>query len=336
MAEPRDDLRPILSVSLGYKTDSLLVNLQLALSNLAKQDPMLKPQLGSADGQITLLGMSEAELESLCERISNDYKVEIEAGTPQVLYLETIRKEAEAEGKYIRQTGGCANYAHCKIRLSPNDSSIGYEFVNNIQNGVIPSQFIASIDEGIREAMDGGVLAGCAMVNVTATLYDGSYHQTESNEMAYKIAASIAFKEAARKAHPILLEPIMSAEIFAPEEFMGIVIADVNNRRGRIKSIESRDGSQVIHAIVPLSETLSSSLYGQVHYPTRFSHYEPAFRGGDAGENEAGVTANRPRTPTSGSRHAAVRPEEQFESSDAIGRRRDGHGSEPFGNLAEG
>jgi len=205
-------------------------------------------------------------------------------GEPKVAFRETIRKESDAEGKYIRQTGGSGNYGHFKIRLKPNEPGKGYEFINDIKGGVIPKEYIKPIDQGIREALDGGILAGFPVVDVVVSLYDGSYHDVDSNEMAYKIAGSMAFKEAARKASPVLLEPVMAVEVTVPEDFVGTIIGDINSRRGRIESLEHAAGSQLVKAIVPLKEMfgyvndIRSSTQGRASYSMQFARYEEAPR----------------------------------------------------------
>ncbi len=204
-------------------------------------------------------------------------------GTPQVAYRETIRKPSDAEGKYIRQTGGSGNYGHCKIKVEPNPG-LGYEFSNDIKGGTIPKEYIKPIDMGIREALEGGVLAGFPMVDIKVSLYDGSYHDVDSNEMAFKIAGSLAIKEAARKANPVLLEPVMAVSVVVPEEFMGTIIGDLNSRRGRIENVEHSGGSQVVKASVPLKEMFNyathmrSSTQGRATYTMHFSRYEEAPR----------------------------------------------------------
>jgi elongation factor G len=212
-----------------------------------------------------------------------EFSVQANVGKPQVAYRETIRKNSQAEGKFIRQSGGRGQYGHVKIRLEPNPAK-GYEFVNDITGGTIPKEYIKPVDQGMSEAMEGGVLAGYPMVDVKATLYDGSYHEVDSNEMAFKIAGSMAFKEAARKASPVLLEPVMSVEVVVPEEYMGTIIGDLNSRRGHIEGMEHRAGSQVIKAIVPLAEMfgyathMRSTTQGRATYSMHFARYEEAPR----------------------------------------------------------
>jgi len=218
------------------------------------------------------------------DRMMREFGVQANVGKPQVAYRETIRKAAQAEGKYIRQTGGSGQYGHVRIRLEPNEPGKGYEFINDVVGGVIPKEFIKPVDQGIKEALEGGVLAGYEMVDVKATLYDGSYHDVDSNEMAFKIAGSMAFKEAARKASPVLLEPVMSVEVVVPEEYMGTIIGDLSSRRGRIEGLEHRAGSQVIKAMVPLAEmfgyatNMRSNTQGRATFSMHFSRYEEAPR----------------------------------------------------------
>ncbi len=228
--------------------------------------------------------MGELHLEIIIDRMMREYKVEANVGKPQVAYRETIRKHSEAEGKYIRQTGGRGQYGHVKLYVDPNEKGKGFEFVNDITGGSVPKEYIRPIEQGIKEAMEGGVLAGYEMVDVKVTLYDGSYHEVDSDEMAFKIAASIGFKEAARKASPVLLEPISSVEVVVPEEFMGVIIGDLNARRGRIEGLEHRAGSQVIKAMVPLAEMfgyatqMRSSTQGRATYSMHFAYYDEAPR----------------------------------------------------------
>jgi elongation factor G len=209
-----------------------------------------------------------------------EYKVEANVGKPQVAYRETIRRKSEAEGKYIRQTGGRGQYGHAKIRIEPNEPGKGYEFINEVVGGSVPKEFIKPIDQGIQEALEGGILAGYPMVDVKVELYDGSYHDVDSNEMAFKIAGSMAFKEAARKASPVLLEPVMAVEVVTPEDYAGVIMGDLSSRRGRIEGMEHRAGSQVIKAIVPLAEMfgyathMRSSTQGRAEYSMHFARYE--------------------------------------------------------------
>ena len=256
----------------------------VALGKLAQEDPTFKVSTDPDSGQTIIEGMGELHLEIIVDRMMREFNVQANVGKPQVAYRETIRKESQAEGKYIRQTGGSGQYGHVRIRLEPNEPGKGYEFVNDVVGGVIPKEFIKPVDQGIKEAMEGGVLAGYEMVDVKATLYDGSYHDVDSNEMAFKIAGSMAFKEAARKASPVLLEPVMSVEVVVPEEYMGTIIGDLSSRRGRIEGIEHRAGSQVIKAMVPLAEmfgyatNMRSNTQGRATFSMHFSRYEEAPR----------------------------------------------------------
>ncbi len=275
---------PVIAVAVEPKTKGDQEKMALALAKLAQEDPTFKVHTDPDSGQTIISGMGELHLEILVDRMMREFSVEANVGKPQVAYRETIRKAAEAEGKYIRQTGGRGQYGHVKIRLEPQPPGKGYEFVNDIVGGSVPKEFIKPVDQGIKEAMEGGVLAGYEMVDVKATLYDGSYHDVDSSEMAFKIAGSMAFKEAARKASPVLLEPVMSVEVVVPEDFAGAIMGDLSSRRGRIEGMEHRAGSQVIKAIVPLAEMfgyathMRSSTQGRATYSMHFARYEEAPR----------------------------------------------------------
>ncbi|MBZ5721355.1 MAG: elongation factor G [Acidobacteriia bacterium] len=275
---------PVISVAVEPKTKADQEKMGMALGKLAQEDPTFKVHTDPDSGQTIISGMGELHLEIIVDRMMREYKVEANVGKPQVAYRETIRKKSEAEGKYIRQTGGRGQYGHAKIRLEPNEPGKGYEFINDIIGGSVPKEFIKPIDQGIKEAMEGGVLAGYEMVDVKATLYDGSYHDVDSNEMAFKIAGSMAFKEAARKASPVLLEPVMAVEVVTPEDYAGVIMGDLSSRRGRIEGMEHRAGSQVIKAIVPLAEMfgyathMRSSTQGRAEYSMHFARYEEAPR----------------------------------------------------------
>jgi elongation factor G len=275
---------PVIAVAVEPKTKSDQEKMGVALGKLAQEDPTFKVSTDPDSGQTIIAGMGELHLEILVDRMMREFNVQANVGKPQVAYRETIRKQSQAEGKYIRQTGGSGQYGHVKIRLEPNEPGKGYEFVNDVVGGVIPKEFIKPVDQGIKEAMEGGVLAGYEMVDVKATLYDGSYHDVDSNEIAFKIAGSMAFKEAARKASPVLLEPVMSVEVVVPEEYMGTIIGDLSSRRGRIEGLEHRAGSQVIKAMVPLAEmfgyatNMRSSTQGRATFSMHFSRYEEAPR----------------------------------------------------------
>ncbi|HLI63907.1 MAG TPA: elongation factor G [Terriglobales bacterium] len=275
---------PVISVAVEPKTKGDQEKMGIALGKLAQEDPTFKVNTDPDSGQTIISGMGELHLEIIVDRMMREFNVQANVGKPQVAYRETIRKPSEAEGKYIRQTGGSGQYGHVKIRIEPNEPGKGYEFVNEVVGGVVPKEYIKPVDQGIKEAMEGGVLAGYEMVDVKATLYDGSYHEVDSNEMAFKIAGSMAFKEAARKASPVLLEPVMSVEVVVPEEYMGVIIGDLNSRRGRIEGIEHRAGSQVIKAMVPLAEmfgyatNMRSNTQGRATFSMHFSRYEEAPR----------------------------------------------------------
>ena len=275
---------PVIAVAVEPKTKSDQEKMGVALGKLAQEDPTFKVNTDPDSGQTIISGMGELHLEIIVDRMMREFNVQANVGKPQVAYRETIRKQSQAEGKYIRQTGGSGQYGHVRIRLEPNEPGKGYEFINEVVGGVIPKEFIKPVDQGIKEAMEGGVLAGYEMVDVKATLYDGSYHDVDSNEMAFKIAGSMAFKEAARKASPVLLEPVMSVEVVVPEEYMGTIIGDLSSRRGRIEGIEHRAGSQVIKAMVPLAEmfgyatNMRSNTQGRATFSMHFSRYEEAPR----------------------------------------------------------
>jgi elongation factor G len=275
---------PVISVAIEPKTKGDQEKMGVALSRLADEDPTFKVKTDIDSGQTIISGMGELHLEILVDRMKREHKVEANVGEPKVAFRETIRKTAEAEGKYIRQTGGSGNYGHVKIRLEPNEPGKGFEFVNEITGGVVPKEYIKPTEMGIREALHNGILAGYEMVDFKAVLYDGSYHDVDSNEMAFKIAGSMAYKEAARKASPVLLEPMMAVEVTVPEEHMGTIIGDINSRRGRIEGMEHSGGSQVIKAMVPLKEMfgyvndIRSSTQGRASYSMQFARYEEAPR----------------------------------------------------------
>jgi elongation factor G len=275
---------PVISVAVEPKTKADQEKMGMALGRLAQEDPTFKVHTDPDSGQTIISGMGELHLEIIVDRMMREYKVEANVGKPQVAYRETIRRPSEAEGKYIRQTGGRGQYGHAKIRIEPNQPGKGYEFVNEIVGGSVPKEYIKPIDQGMQEAMEGGVLAGYPMVDVKATLYDGSYHEVDSNEMAFKIAGSMAFKEAARRASPVLLEPVMAVEVVTPEDYAGTIMGDLSSRRGRIEGMEHRAGSQVIKAIVPLAEMfgyathMRSSTQGRAEYSMHFARYEEAPR----------------------------------------------------------
>ena len=245
---------PVIRVAIEPKTKAGQEKMGIALMKLAEEDPTFKTYTDEETGQTIIAGMGELHLEIIVDRLLREFKVEANVGAPQVAYKETIKKSVEQDTKYARQSGGKGQYGHVKIRVEPNESGKGYEFVNEVVGGAIPKEYIPAVDAGIQGAMLSGVLAGYPVVDVKVTLYDGSYHEVDSSEMAFKIAGSMAFKEACQKADPTLLEPIMKVCVIVPEEYMGDVIGDLNSRRGQIQGMEARSGAQQIDALVPLSE----------------------------------------------------------------------------------
>ncbi|MHB1653533.1 MAG: elongation factor G [Desulfitobacteriaceae bacterium] len=271
---------PVISVAIEPKTKADQEKMGGALSRLAEEDPTFKMHTDIETGQTIIEGMGELHLEIIVDRMQREFKVECNVGRPQVAYKETIRRSVKAEGKFIRQSGGRGQYGHCWIELEPLEAGSGFEFVNKVVGGVIPREYIAPISAGIVEAMQNGILAGYPVLDLRATVYDGSYHDVDSSEMAFKIAGSMAFKAAAVKADPAILEPVMKVEVTVPEEYMGDVIGDMNSRRGRIEGMEARAGAQVVRGFVPLSEMfgyatdLRSSTQGRGVYVMQFDHYE--------------------------------------------------------------
>ena len=245
---------PVIRVAIEPKTKAGQEKMGIALMKLAEEDPTFKTYTDEETGQTIIAGMGELHLEIIVDRLLREYKVEANVGAPQVAYKETIKKSVEQDTKYARQSGGKGQYGHVKIRVEPNESGKGYEFVNEIVGGAIPKEYIPAVDAGIQGAMEAGILAGYPVVDVKVTLYDGSFHEVDSSEMAFKIAGSMAFKEACRKANACLLEPIMKVSVIVPEDYMGDVIGDLNSRRGQIQGMEARPGAQQIDALVPLSE----------------------------------------------------------------------------------
>ena len=263
---------PVIRVAIEPKTKAGQEKMGLALVKLAEEDPTFKTYTDEETGQTIIAGMGELHLEIIVDRLLREFKVEANVGAPQVAYKETIKKQVEQDTKYARQSGGKGQYGHVKIRVEPNESGKGYEFVNAIVGGAIPKEYIPAVDAGIQGAMQAGVLAGYPVVDVKVTLYDGSFHEVDSSEMAFKIAGSMAFKEACRKANAVLLEPIMKVSVIVPEEYMGDVMGDLNSRRGQILGMEARPGAQQIDALVPLANMfgyatdLRSSTQGRGQY----------------------------------------------------------------------
>jgi elongation factor G len=275
---------PVIAVAVEPKTKSDQEKMSVALNKLAQEDPTFRVHSDPETAQTIISGMGELHLEIIVDRMMREFGVQANVGKPQVAYRETIRRKAEAEGKYIRQTGGRGQYGHVKITIEPGEPGTGYVFENEIVGGSIPKDYIPAIEKGIGEAMEGGVLAGYPMKDIKVTLYDGSYHEVDSSEMAFKIAGSMAFKEAAKRAQPALLEPVMKVEVVVPEEYMGDIIGDLNSRRGRIEGMEPRGGSQVINSMVPLSDMfgyateMRSRTQGRASFSMHFAHYEEAPR----------------------------------------------------------
>ena len=270
---------PVIRVAIEPKTKVGQEKMGLGLAKLAEEDPTFRTYTDEETGQTIIAGMGELHLEIIVDRLLREFKVEANVGKPQVAYKETVRKMADVDHKYARQSGGKGQYGHVKIRLEPNESGKGYEFRNAVVGGAIPKEYIPAVDAGIRGAMASGVLAGYPVVDCIVTLYDGSYHEVDSSEMAFKIAGSMAFKEAMRKADPVILEPIMKVCVIVPEEYMGDVIGDLNSRRGQIRGFEDRPGAKQIDAFVPLSEMfgyatdLRSKTQGRGQYTMEPSHY---------------------------------------------------------------
>ncbi|HPT87573.1 MAG TPA: elongation factor G [Bacillota bacterium] len=271
---------PVIDIAIEPKTKADQDKLGLSLARLAEEDPTFKVRIDHETGQTVISGMGELHLEIIVDRLLREFKVEANVGKPQVAYRETIRTKVQAEGKFVRQSGGRGQYGHVWLELEPLEPGTGFVFENKIVGGVVPKEYIAPVEAGIREAMQSGVLAGYPVVDVKATLFDGSYHEVDSSEMAFKVAASMAFKEGSKKANPVILEPIMKVEITTPEEYMGDIMGDFNSRRGRIEGMEMRAGAQVIRGHVPLSEmfgyatNLRSISQGRASYSMQFSHYE--------------------------------------------------------------
>ena len=270
---------PVIRVAIEPKTKAGQEKMGMALVKLAEEDPTFKTYTDEETGQTIIAGMGERHLEIIVDRLLREFKVEANVGAPQVAYKETVRKQVNVDHKYSRQSGGKGQYGHVKITLEPNESGKGYEFVNSVVGGAIPKEYIPAVDAGIQGAMNTGVLAGYPVVDVKVTLYDGSYHEVDSSEMAFKIAGSMAFKEAMRKADPVLMEPIMKVSVIVPEDYMGDVIGDLNSRRGQIQGMEARGAAQQIDAFVPLSEMfgyatdLRSRSQGRGQYTMEPSHY---------------------------------------------------------------
>lgn len=284
---------PVISMRVEPKTKADQEKMGLALSKLAVEDPTFRVNSDSETNETIIAGMGELHLDIIVDRMKREFNVEANVGKPQVAYRETITGTAEAEGKYIKQSGGKGNYGHVKIKIKPMDQSVdpkdlpknvkrseGFEFINNIKGGAIPQEFIPAIEKGLKEGLDRGIVAGFKMENVSVDLYDGSFHEVDSNEMAFKIAASMAIQDAASRARPVILEPMMKVEVVTPEKFMGDVNGSLSSRRGLIEGMETRGMNQVVNAVVPLSEmfgymtTLRSMTEGRAGFTMEFLRYD--------------------------------------------------------------
>jgi elongation factor G len=270
---------PVIEVAIEPKTKADQDKLGIALQRLAEEDPTFRVKTDEESGQTLIAGMGELHLDVLVDRMVREFKVAANVGKPQVSYRETIRRAAEGNGRFVRQTGGKGQYGHVVLRAEPGAKGTGYEFVDKIVGGTIPREYMRAIDHGIRETLETGIYAGYPMVDVRAIVHDGSYHEVDSSEMAFKIAASMAIKDAVAKASPVVLEPMMEVEVTMPEEFMGDVIGDLNSRRGQIEGMDPRGSTQVVRASVPLSEMfgyatdLRSMTQGRASYSMELSHY---------------------------------------------------------------
>ncbi|MCA1024358.1 elongation factor G [Halobacillus litoralis] len=271
---------PVISVAIEPKSKADQDKMAIALGKLAEEDPTFQTETNVETGQTIIAGMGELHLDIIVDRLKREFKVEANIGAPQVAYRETFRASAQVEGKFVRQSGGRGQFGHVWVEFEPNEEGAGFEFVNKIVGGVVPREYIPSVEQGIKESLENGVLAGYPMVDIKATLYDGSYHDVDSNEMAFKVAASMALKEAKNKCKPVLLEPMMKVEVVIPEEYMGDIMGDVTSRRGRVEGMETRGNAQVVKAFVPLSEmfgyatALRSNTQGRGTYTMHFDHYE--------------------------------------------------------------
>ncbi len=278
--ESIDFPEPVIHIAIEPKTKADQDKLGASLAKLASEDPSFRIKTDEETGQTIISGMGELHLEIIVDRLMREFKVEANVGKPQVAYRETISKKVKVEGKFVRQSGGRGQYGHVWLQVEPQEPGKGYEFVDAIKGGVVPREYIPAVDKGIQEATECGVMAGFPVVDVKVTLIDGSYHEVDSSEMAFKIAGSMGFKEGCQKASPVLLEPIMSVEVVVPEDYMGEVIGDLNSRRGRIMGMESRAGAQVVAAMVPLAQMFGyatdvrSATQGRATYTMTFDHYE--------------------------------------------------------------
>ncbi|WP_080876143.1 elongation factor G [Oceanobacillus timonensis] len=271
---------PVISVAIEPETKADQDKMAIALAKLAEEDPTFRTETNVETGQTLISGMGELHLDIIVDRLKREFKVGAQVGAPQVSYRETFRASAEVEGKFVRQSGGRGQFGHVWVKFEPNEEGAGFEFQNKIVGGVVPREYVPAVQQGIEEAMENGVIAGYPLIDVKATLYDGSYHDVDSNEMAFKVAASMALKAAKNKCNPVLLEPMMRVEIVIPEEYMGDIMGDVTSRRGRVEGMEARGTAQVVKAFVPLAEmfgyatALRSNTQGRGVYTMHFDHYE--------------------------------------------------------------
>lgn len=271
---------PVISVAIEPKTKASQDKMAIALQKLAEEDPTFKTYTDEETGQTIIAGMGELHLDIIVDRLLREFKVEANIGNPQVSYRESITMPSEGEGKYVRQSGGRGQYGHAKIQVEPLEPGSGFVFENKIVGGAIPKEFIGPTQQGIEEALQSGVLGGYEVLDIKVTLYDGSFHDVDSSEMAFKIAGSMALRDALAKGNPVLLEPIVKVEITTPEEYMGDVIGDINSRRGRMEGMELVNGAQIVTCYVPLAEmfgyatALRSNTQGRANYSMQFDHYE--------------------------------------------------------------
>ena len=278
--ESMDFPEPVISLSVEPKTKADQDKMGMALAKLQEEDPTFRAHTDQETGEVIIAGMGELHLDVLVDRMKREFKVEANVGAPQVSYRETFRTAAEVEGKFVRQSGGRGQFGHVWIEFSPNEEGKGFEFVNNIVGGVVPREYIPAVEAGIRDSLDNGVLAGYPLIDIKARLFDGSYHDVDSNEMAFKIAASMALKNAVAKVNPVLLEPMMKVEVIIPEEYMGDIMGDITSRRGRVEGMDARGNAQVVRAMVPLAEmfgyatSLRSNTQGRGVFSMVFDHYE--------------------------------------------------------------
>ena len=310
--QPMDAPQQVIFIAIEPKTKSDQERLAQGLRKLIAEDPTFRINSDVQTGQTIVRGMDELQLEMIVDRLKREFNVEATVGMPQVAYKETLTQMAEGESKYVRHIGGHAHYAHAKIRLLPGKAGTGYIFESQVAGNKIPKKFINSIDEGIREALTRGVLAGYPVDDVRVELYDGSFHEVDSSEMAFKMAGSMAFQNAAKKARPVLLEPIMAVEVVVPEEFVGNVIGDLNSRRGRIEGMELQGATQIIKSSVPLSEMLCYArdlrlrTQGRATYSMHFDRYEPLPSGPHHDDEDRLAPVVAPRRPTPKSKNSSV------------------------------